>query len=91
MDLGQIESFAKEVDSDEHVEYTLAEIRENLDALDRRVPYLGICFGAQVLAWSLDNAIEKAPALHGLLPIALSMAVALDPRVKGIPSTKGAL
>lgn len=32
-----------------------------LDALDRGTPYLGICFGAQMLAWSLGAEIRKAP------------------------------
>ncbi len=32
-----------------------------LDALDRGTPYLGICFGAQMLAWSLGAEISKAP------------------------------
>ena len=31
------------------------------EALDRGTPFLGICFGAQVLAWTLGAAIEKAP------------------------------
>src|SRR5947199_1883666 len=29
-----------------------------LDALDRGTPFLGICFGAQVLAWSLGADIR---------------------------------
>src|SRR3954469_20085931 len=32
-----------------------------LDALDQGTPFLGICFGAQVLAWSLGAEIRKAP------------------------------
>jgi GMP synthase (glutamine-hydrolysing) len=41
-----------------------------LDALDRGTPYLGICFGAQVLAWSLGSAIHKAPAREvGYVPV----------------------
>jgi len=31
-----------------------------LDAIERRLPYLGICFGAQMLAWSLDAPVMKA-------------------------------
>lgn len=41
-----------------------------LEALDRGVPYLGICFGAQVLAWSLDARIDKAPVREvGYVPL----------------------
>jgi GMP synthase (glutamine-hydrolysing) len=51
-----------------------------LEALDRRLPYLGICFGAQVLAWSLGNAIVKAPVREvGYVPIRPTEAAAGDP------------
>jgi GMP synthase (glutamine-hydrolysing) len=55
-------------------------IRElTLEALDRHTPYLGICFGAQVLAWSLGNAIEKAPVREvGYVPIRSTAAAAND-------------
>jgi GMP synthase (glutamine-hydrolysing) len=40
----------------------IKEAREmTLEAVDRGVPYLGICFGAQLLAWSLDSDVVKAP------------------------------
>ena len=32
-----------------------------LEAIDARIPYLGVCFGAQLLAWSLDAEVMKAP------------------------------
>lgn len=56
-------------------------IRElTLDALDRHTPYLGICFGAQVLAWSLGRAIERAPVREvGYVPIRPTAAGASDP------------
>jgi GMP synthase (glutamine-hydrolysing) len=34
--------------------------RFTAEALDRNVPYLGICFGAQILAWTLGSEIRKA-------------------------------
>jgi len=41
-----------------------------LDALDRGTPFLGICFGAQVLAWSLGAEIRKAPVREvGYVPL----------------------
>jgi GMP synthase (glutamine-hydrolysing) len=41
----------------------IKEVRElTLDALDQHIPFLGVCFGAQVLAWSLDAPVGKATA-----------------------------
>ena len=41
-----------------------------LDALDHGTPFLGICFGAQVLAWSLGAEIRKAPVREiGYVPL----------------------
>jgi GMP synthase (glutamine-hydrolysing) len=40
----------------------IKELRElTREAVDRAVPFLGVCFGAQVLAWALDAAVMKAP------------------------------
>jgi GMP synthase-like glutamine amidotransferase len=40
----------------------IKDVRElTLEAIDRRIPYLGVCFGAQLLAWSLDADVVKAP------------------------------
>ena len=51
-----------------------------LDALDREVPFLGICFGAQVLAWSLGAKIRKAPVREiGYVPLRPLGAAADDP------------
>ena len=51
-----------------------------LAALDRGTPYLGICFGAQVLAWSLGSPIEKAPVREvGYVPLRPTAAAAGDP------------
>jgi GMP synthase (glutamine-hydrolysing) len=41
-----------------------------LDALDRGTPYLGICFGAQVLAWSLGADVRRSPVREvGYVPL----------------------
>jgi GMP synthase-like glutamine amidotransferase len=41
-----------------------------IDALDHGTPFLGICFGAQVLAWSLGAEIRKAPVREiGYVPL----------------------
>lgn len=53
-----------------------------LDALDRGTPYLGVCFGAQVLAWSLGADIVKAPVREvGYVPLRPLDAAAEDPVV----------
>ena len=31
------------------------------EALDRRIPYLGVCFGGQLLAWALDAPVGEGP------------------------------
>jgi GMP synthase-like glutamine amidotransferase len=50
-----------------------------LDALDRGTPYLGICFGAQMLAWSLGAEIRKAPVREiGYVPLRPLPAAADD-------------
>jgi GMP synthase (glutamine-hydrolysing) len=51
-----------------------------LEAIDRGLPYLGICFGAQMLAWSLDAPVVKAPVREvGYEPIRTTTALAEDP------------
>ena len=50
------------------------------EALERDVPFLGLCFGAQVLAWSLGAGVSKAPAREiGFEPIRLVVDGADDP------------
>lgn len=51
-----------------------------LEAIDHGLPYLGICFGAQMLAWSLDAAVGKAPMREvGYGPIRPTAAATDDP------------
>ena len=59
----------------------IKEARElTLEAIDRGMPYLGICFGAQMLAWSLDASIIKAPVREvGYEPVRPTSAAAADP------------
>jgi len=50
------------------------------DTLAREVPYLGICFGAQALAWALDLSVHRAPVREiGFVPIRLTEATPADP------------
>lgn len=59
----------------------IKEVRElTLEAIDRRLPFLGVCFGAQVLAWSLDADVSKAPNREvGFEPMRPTPAAAVDP------------
>lgn len=50
------------------------------DTLARALPYLGICFGAQALAWALGLSVHKAPVREiGFVPIRLTEATPADP------------
>lgn len=59
----------------------IKEVRElTLEAMDRETPFLGVCFGAQVLAWSLDAEVGKAPAREvGFERMHPTAAAATDP------------
>jgi GMP synthase-like glutamine amidotransferase len=49
-------------------------------ALKRELPYLGICFGAQALAWALGSSVHRAPDREiGFVPIRRTAATAADP------------
>ncbi len=50
------------------------------EAVERDVPFLGLCFGAQILAWSLGAGVSKAPLREiGFEPIRLAVDGAGDP------------
>jgi GMP synthase-like glutamine amidotransferase len=50
------------------------------EALDRRIPYLGVCFGGQLLAWALDAEVGEGPAREiGFEPIRPTPAAVHDP------------
>jgi GMP synthase (glutamine-hydrolysing) len=59
----------------------IKELRElTREALDAGVPFLGVCFGAQVLAWALGAEIDKAPVREvGFEAIHPTPAAAADP------------
>lgn len=51
-----------------------------LEAIDRGIPFLGVCFGAQVLAWALGSPVSKAHVREiGYEPIRPTPAAADDP------------
>lgn len=69
----------------------IKEVREvTLDAVERGVPYLGICFGAQLLAWSLGRDVVRAPEREvGYEPIAPTAAAVDDPvSVRVVPEDR---
>ena len=50
------------------------------DTLARELPYLGICFGAQALAWALGLSVHRSPVREiGFVPIHLTAAAHADP------------
>jgi GMP synthase (glutamine-hydrolysing) len=50
------------------------------EAIEAGVPYLGVCFGAQLLSWSLGGRVMKAPVREmGFEPLRPTGAVAADP------------
>lgn len=50
------------------------------EALDRGTPFLGVCFGAQILAWVLDAPVVRAIDREvGFVPIRPDPAAADDP------------
>jgi GMP synthase (glutamine-hydrolysing) len=59
----------------------IKEVRElTLDAVEHETPFLGVCFGAQVLAWALDAEVGKAPAREvGFEPVHPGSEAASDP------------
>jgi GMP synthase (glutamine-hydrolysing) len=59
----------------------IKELRElTRETLDAGTPYLGVCFGAQVLAWALEAGVAKAPVREvGFEPIHPTRAAVADP------------
>jgi GMP synthase-like glutamine amidotransferase len=58
----------------------IKDLRElTREAVERGTPFLGVCFGAQVLAWALDAEVGKAPVREvGFEPIHPTPAGARD-------------
>jgi GMP synthase (glutamine-hydrolysing) len=56
------------------------------EAVDRSVPFLGICFGAQVLAWTLGSEIRRSSTREiGYVPIEPLPAATRDPLLSHYP------
>jgi len=52
----------------------------SVEAVERGLPLLGLCFGAQVLVWALGGSVTKAPIREiGFEPVRPTSAAADDP------------
>jgi GMP synthase (glutamine-hydrolysing) len=58
----------------------IKDVRElTREAVERDLPFLGVCFGAQILAWALDADVGKAAEREvGFEPVRTQPAVAAD-------------
>ena len=64
---------------DEHP-FLLHDRELTREAVDRGVPYLGVCLGAQILARALDRPVVKAPKREvGFEPVHPTPAASQDP------------
>ena len=59
----------------------IKDVRElTLETIDRGLPFLGVCFGSQILAWALDADVDKAAVREvGFEPIRTQPAAVTDP------------
>jgi GMP synthase (glutamine-hydrolysing) len=49
------------------------------EAIDRRIPFLGVCFGGQLLAWALDAPVGEGPTREiGFEPVRPTTAASDD-------------
>jgi len=74
------------VDEETRFSWLTAEVKAIREAVERGLPYLGVCFGAQLLAKALGAAVTKAPEPEvGIMPIALTADGQTDPPLVGLP------
>jgi GMP synthase-like glutamine amidotransferase len=76
-------------DSDDGFPTRGAEIDLLAEALDRGLPTLGVCLGAQLLAVAGGGAVGRGPAGPevGWAPVRLTGAAADDPLLSGLPGS----
>jgi GMP synthase-like glutamine amidotransferase len=61
-----------------------AERERIMEALDARVPILGICLGHQLLAYWLDGEVRRGRWEFGWLPVTVTEAGQSDPLLSGL-------
>jgi len=81
--------FGGEMNADQLAQYPyLWRVRQIMrDAVDRGIPTLGICLGAQLLARAFDARVYRAPARElGFVPIFPAPAAGTDPLLEFLRS-----
>lgn len=74
------------VDEEARFPWLIDEVKAIREAVDRDLPYLGFCFGAQLLAKALRAPVTKAPEPEvGVMPVTLTPAGQADPLLRGLP------
>jgi GMP synthase-like glutamine amidotransferase len=74
------------VDEEDRFPWLVAEVEAIREAVDRGLPYLGLCFGAQLLAKALGAPVTAAPVPEvGVMPVTLTPAGRADPILAGLP------
>ena len=74
------------VDEETQFPWLTAEVSTIREAVRRDVPYLGFCFGAQLLAKALGAPVTKAPQPEiGIMPVRLTPAGQADQLLAGLP------
>jgi GMP synthase (glutamine-hydrolysing) len=83
-DIAGIVMFGGTMNVDEVDDHPFLKVGRDLtrDAIDRGVPYLGLCLGAQMLARALDRPVFRAPMTEiGYEPIHPTSAAGTDPLI----------
>ena len=74
------------VDEEAQFPWLVDEVKAIREAVDRELPYLGFCFGAQILAKALGAPVSRAPGPEvGVMPVTLTEAGRTDPLFRGLP------
>lgn len=74
------------VDEEHRFPWLIDEVKAIREAVSRDMPYLGFCFGAQLLAKALGAAVTTAPEPEvGVMPVTLTPAGQVDPLLSGLP------
>jgi GMP synthase-like glutamine amidotransferase len=65
----------------------MAEVGLIVEAMDRQLPVLGVCLGAQLLALAAGGSVHAGPAAEiGWGPVQFTDAAGTDPLFEGIPA-----
>lgn len=74
------------VDEEAQFPWLATEVAAIQEAVRRDLPYLGFCFGAQLLAKALGAPVTRAPEPEvGIMPVTLTAAGQADSLLAGLP------